>query len=255
MGLFQKLFGKVVEATNNFDLVQNAGDRVLNITIAYNQYGAYAVPLSGQNRTLNQRLLKGEVFEPDTIRFVIDNCGDGDIIHAGTAFGDFLPAFSNAIGGDSKIWAFEPNPVNHRCAMMTMLLNDLSNIELFSCGLGASSGEVTLQLTDKKGRSLGGSSTIVEAVKEGVMSEQIQIRSLDEVIPADRNVSILQLDVEGHEEEALKGALKTIKRCRPILILENDQKVTESQWFKSEVMSLGYQVKGKLHYNALVVPD
>jgi FkbM family methyltransferase len=254
MGLFQKLFGRIVEAKNNYHLVKSEHSRVMNIAIAYNQYGAYAVPISGQHRTLNQRMLKGEVFEPDTIRFVIDNCGDGDIVHAGTAFGDFLPAFSRAIRKDAKIWAFEPNPMNLRCAHMTMLLNDLSNIELFSCGLGEFTAELTLQLTDKKGRNLGGSSTIVKAVKQGVMSQEIKVRSVDEVIPEDRKISILQLDVEGHEEEALKGAINTIRRCRPILILENDHKVTDTEWFKENIMSLDYEIKGKLHYNALVMP-
>ena len=254
MGIFQKMFGKIVEAKNNYHLVKNDDGKVMNITVAYNEYGAYCVPLSGQHRTLNQRMLKGEVFEPDTIRYVMEHCGKGDIIHAGTAFGDFLPAFSNALAEGSKVWAFEPNPVNYRCSLMTMLLNDLTNVELYPCGLGESTGELTLQLTDSKGRSLGGSSTIVEAVKQGVVSEQIEIRSVDEVVPVDRHVSILQLDVEGHEEEALKGAIATIQRCKPILILENDKKVTESEWFISEVLSLGYTVQGKLHYNALVVP-
>ena len=30
----------------------------------------------------------------------------------------------------------------------------------------------------------------------------------------------MQLDVEGHEQQALLGAMLTIARCRPLLILE-----------------------------------
>jgi len=66
--------------------------------------------------------------------------------------------------------------------------------------------------------------------------DDIEIVAIDEVIPADHNISILQLDIEGYEEQALKGCLKTIKRNRPILILEDDQKITKSEWFKLNVL-------------------
>ena len=66
--------------------------------------------------------------------------------------------------------------------------------------------------------------------------DDIEIVAIDEVIPADRNISILQLDIEGYEEQVLKGCLKNIKKNRPILILEDDQKITKSEWFKLNVL-------------------
>ena len=66
MGIFQKLFGKIVKAENNYQLVpEKSREFVIEASIAYNEYGAYCVPLSSQHRTLCQKILKGEAFEPN----------------------------------------------------------------------------------------------------------------------------------------------------------------------------------------------
>ncbi len=256
MGILQKVFGITVKAQNNYQLLPpERHGQVINASIAYNEHGAYCVPLSSQHRTLCQRILKGEVFEPDTIQYIMNNAGDGDIIHAGTFFGDFLPALSRSVVEGKHVWAFEPNSENYRCAQVTMVLNDIKNVHLIHAGLGAreASGEVIVE--DKKGKGLGGCSRIVESVGEGHVTEEVNIVSLDQVIPLDREISILQLDVEGYEEKALQGGIELIKRCRPILILEDDQGVTKGQWFKDHILTLGYRIDSNLHYNKLVLPN
>ncbi len=74
---------------------------------------------------------------------------------------------------------------------------------------------------------------------------------IDEAVPADRQVSILQLDVEGHEQPALAGALATIRRCRPIIILEvlPESNLIDGSWFRDQVLALGYRKTGDLHAN------
>ena len=128
----------------------------MNVHVAYNKYGAYCMPVSSQHRTLNQKILKGEVFEPDTIQYMIDNAKDGDIVHAGTFFGDFIPAFSKAVSNEAKIWAFEPNPESFRCAQITNMLNGIQNVSLVNAGLGDKESKINLTTKDKKGVSLGG---------------------------------------------------------------------------------------------------
>ena len=50
------------------------------------------------------------------------------------------------------------------------------------------------------------------------------------------------------------GALETIKRCRPILILEDDHGFTKGQWFKDTILSENYKLDKKLHYNQVILP-
>ena len=255
MGIINKCFGKRVVAQNNYKLVPESMASTLNVTIAYNKYGAYCMPASSQHRTLNQKILKGDVFEPDTIEYMADNVKEGDIIHAGTFFGDFIPALSKAVSKEAKIWAFEPNPESYRCSQITMILNDVQNVSLLHAGLGDKKSKIELTTKNKKGVSLGGSSSINSASKSSGTTEEIQIETIDETIPNDRSVSIVQLDIEGFEKQALMGALATIKRCRPILVIEDDHGFTKSDWFKDNILSLNYKRDKKVHYNQIVLPQ
>ena len=225
-------------------------DGVLNALIAYNKFGAYCTPISSQRRPAVQTILKGNVHEPDTIAFIRKNCKNGDVVHAGTYFGDFLPALSSGLSPEARLWAFEPNDENYRCAEITLLLNQLKNIVLTNAGLGASSGEKKLIVQNEKGLPLGGGSHIVNS-KEDSNAMNVQVVSIDEVVPEDRDVTIIQLDVEGYEKQALEGALKTISRCKPHLILEDQKQVAKSKWFKEHISSLGYVATGMVHLNSV----
>ncbi len=226
----------------------NQANKVLNCMIAYNEYGGYCVPISSKQRIAVQLILKGEVYEPDTINYMRTNCGDGDIIHAGTFFGDFLPGLSSGIGPENKIWAFEPNPENYKCASITKQINQLDQVVLHNAGLGAEPSKAQMMVQNEKGVNLGGASTIVSKDHQKGQLVEIEIASIDNAIPNHRKISIIQLDVEGYEEQALKGAIETIKRCKPIIILEN---LPDESWLKENILSLGYKATGKLHHNTV----
>lgn len=228
--------------------------------ISENRYGSYCVPASSSHRIAARKILANEVYEPKTIEFMMSNCGDGDIVHAGTYFGDFLPALSKSCGEKSKVWAFEPNPENYRCAKITIQINDISNVVLSNAGLGARKGSVRMRTTDSAGRSLGGSSYIDDKNRNDIPGlVSVEIVTVDEMLGKDRPVSIIQLDVEGFEKEALSGALKTIGRYYPIIILETRPNSTlfESDWFSDNVLKLGYKMKKHIHGNKVFVfePD
>lgn len=49
----------------------------------------------------------------------------------------------------------------------------------------------------------------------------IQVRRLDDLIPADMPVSLLKIDVEGGELGVLKGAVKLLERDKPLVVFEH----------------------------------
>ena len=220
--------------------------------IAYNKYGGYCLPLNSIQRPALQATLRGVVWEKQTLEFMRENCRGVDIIHAGTYFGDFLPRLSGVCDNDAVIWAFEPNPINHHCAEITRLINKLDNVNLHNAGLGQSDTSGVLNTIDPQGRSMGGSSTIIDEDTEidSAYIETIRIVSLDSVIPKNRNISLLQLDIEGYEKQALLGGMDLIKRCAPILLLENP--LPDTIWLEKHIFSLGYSVTGVVQGNSIL---
>ena len=104
------------------------------------------------------------------------------------------------------------------------------------------------------GVALGGASHIVRHQAGAISvsandSRPVQVVTIDDIVPADRPVSIVQLDVEDHEQYALTGALQTIRRSRPILILET---LPEAGWIEQNLTPLGYRQEAKVPHNFIL---
>jgi FkbM family methyltransferase len=214
--------------------------------VAKNMHGRYCVPASSQHRPAAATVLKGQVWEARTLAFIAANCGTGDIVHAGTYFGDFLPALSKALAPGARLWAFEPSSENHACALRTIELNGLSNVTLMRAGLGdrAETGNLAI---GKPGMAGGGACRIRRREKPGVDHERVPLVTVDETVPEERTVSVLQLDVEFFEQEALGGALRTIARCRPLILIETLPR--DLEWYNANILALGYCDLGAINRN------
>jgi FkbM family methyltransferase len=256
MPIAQRVYWKLFDSSARTDFSKKEYEALgaLKCKVSYNKYGGYCVPLSSHHRPAAQKILSNDVYEPKTIKYILSNCNNGDVIHAGTYFGDFLPALAKGVATDAKIWAFEPNPENFRCARITLEINDIANTVLTNAGLGDKHETLLVKTIDDNGRALGGASQIItDKSNDSAGAESVQIVTVDDEVESDRDVSIIQLDVEGHEKEALTGALKTIRRCLPIIILEvlPNSTLLESDWFFDNILSLGYRRIHGIHSNSV----
>jgi len=232
-----------------------APEHAAKVLIGANRYGTYCVPASGVTTPAARAVLSGRVYEPDTLALLRAEAGGRDVVSAGTFFGDFLPALSTVLSDPAaRVWAFEPNPESFRCAEMTVSLNGLSNVVLTNAALGATAGSGVLVTCEAGGGSLGGRSHLAGAgVDPSVAGEHggataVAVASLDAAIPEDRDVGIVQLDLEGYELEAVRGAVRLIERCRPLLVLES---VPADRWFEQLLSDLGYETVGRAHWNTV----
>jgi FkbM family methyltransferase len=217
----------------------------LTSRIAVNKYGRYCVPRSSQHRPAARAVLAGKIWEPKTVAFL---CGlSGDLVHAGTYFGDFLPALERSRSEDALLWAFEPNRENYRCAVATAELNDLRKLRLMNAGLGKENCRLPIITRTRRGRALGGMSHIVDRAP-GIFDRTALIVKLDDVVPAERQIAAIQLDIEGFEQKALAGALGIIRRCRPVLILET---ALDPGWVAENLALLGYAATGNIEGNTV----
>ena len=174
----------------------------------------YLVPRYAVHRPACQAVLSGRRYEPlthDLVRDLLSARG-GDLIHAGTFFGDMLPSFSRRCPG--TVYAFEPVLENYLLAKLSIEQNDLANVAIFNAGLGSGLSIARVDTGEQAGPHQGGASHMAEK------GQRTCLMTIDSLGLAD--VSVIQLDVERFELEALRGAVQTIEACRPTILIEDN---------------------------------
>ncbi len=203
--------------------------------IAKNAYGLYSIPKEVEYTYTAQLILEGGVHEDTTIEY-LKSIG-GNIIHSGSGFGDFLPALKDC----DKVFTFEPNPLMYQSSLETISLNNLQNIEIHPYAIGDHDGIAILKHIDEKGLEMGPRS---EMSDDGI---KVKITKLDSIIPKDVKISLIHLDLEGYEFDALKGAKEIIERDKPIIVLEID---TRAVVYNDFMLSLNYIPHKQLIFNS-----
>lgn len=200
-----------------------------DFVVATNPNGKFCIPNNYLHRPVPRMLARGEIYEPETQDYLADLSATGDIICGGAFVGDFLPRIARAARPGGQVHTFEPNPVSFACAQHTIELNGLMNCILHPCGVGRSSGVMNLQVTKPNGNAMAARARIVPDKIDGATIE-IPIISLDDLVPADCPVSAIQLDIEGHEIEAIEGAVRIIHDNSPVIIVEAEKPRSKQQY-------------------------
>ena len=118
--------------------------------------------------------------------------------------GDTAAEFIEACNNNFRhLYAFEPNPKNFR--KLTKNLPDSDKITLYNTAAGRENGVVKISANEGRMSRENGSGKTVE----------IPVLAVDEAVP--ENVTVLKLDVEGGEREAILGASRHIENGAKIL--------------------------------------
>jgi len=111
-----------------------------------------------------------------------------------------------------RVLTFEPEPTNYYC--LTQNTAHLGNVTAYAAALGNDAGvTVTMQLEPAEAGNSG-----AYYVSGGGSIAVVRIDDLE--LP---DVDLIYLDIEGSEADALLGAAETIRRCRPVIGVEDKQ--------------------------------
>lgn len=138
------------------------------------------------------------------------------VVDGGAHLGLHTYPLCKKVGHRGRVYAIEPIP---RLANM-MKEKALPQLRVIEAALMDSPGEVTFyHCTNDEGRS---------AIKRNIYPVEptldifkVAARTLDTIIPHNENVRFIKLDLEGAEFYALRGAMRILKRDRPLVVFEH----------------------------------
>lgn len=119
----------------------------------------------------------------------------------------------------SRVYAYEPN--SRLAARLKKAVS--ANVTVIEAGLSDHVGTAVLTVPYIDGRQIHGFGTIEEHSFDGQISQaHIALKRLDN--EQYENIGFIKIDVEGHEEAVIRGALGLISRCHPRLLVEIEQR-------------------------------
>ncbi len=205
--------GKVVVKTNFGFKIQIDPTFDKNIENVIYQRGVYEL---GTLTVLQSLLKQGDVF-----------------VDVGANIGFLSLAGAYKVGKEGKVYAFEPVPDTFEMLKINKTINQFAQIKLTQVALGNKEKEETIY---SETENRGGASIINHTSKKGI---KIKVKRLDDINIIEK-INIIKIDVEGFEFEVLKGAEKTIKKDKPVLIIEYSKMRANSakdleiyEWIKS----------------------
>ncbi len=164
---------------------------------------------------------------------------NGIIIDVGSYIGDSILIFRKHFP-DNQIIGFEATTCNYEMALQTLKLNNLKNVLVENLALGDKEGSLTLSTDQGSGNSWEFSylSEKVEHCKMETFDNYVKKHKI-------KKVGLIKVDIEGAEQLFIRGALETIKRDKPIILMSIYHNYDDLMHIKPffEKLNLGYTFK------------
>ena len=203
---------------------------------------------------IQQRILtEKKYYEKDNLDYICKNWENGKvgndikngcILDIGTNIGNHTLYFFNE-AKISKAICFEPINSTFDILCKNIKLNHLEEkVDLRNMAVGEHNGLSSVKFYDKE--NIG--STQIAINKNG----DIPIISIDSLHIED-NIKLVKIDVEGFETNVIRGAINTIRKNKPYIMIEIQDE--NFDFIKSELKKLGYDYMnlGGINYFFFVV--
>ena len=175
-----------------------------------------------------------------------------NLIDVGSNTGAFM--FLSLFNPNINCFAIEPNPIIFSILNENIELNNLKdNVKSFNLGIWENERELMLRVpTDKIDSGLatfGDGNRFKYNNKNGDFEEYIvNCNTIDNLVVNWEldSVDVIKIDTEGAELAVLNGAIRTIQKYHPLILMEYDSKNTLQFGYEREAL---YQTLQSLGYN------
>ncbi len=188
-------------------------------------YGNYKLPEPG----FAQFIFENKHFVPSLKH--LETIKSRDIVDVGGWIGDTALIFSEFT--DKKVYVYEPSKNNFEKMKKTISMNKKTNIFPINLALGETTGYQEL-FDDGPSTSTNGAGNNVFISEFSTLDEEAYKKNMD--------IGLIKVDIEGNEQNFLKGAINTIKKFTPTMMISIYHSAYDFFYIKKfiEDLDLGY---------------
>lgn len=138
------------------------------------------------------------------------------VVDIGANIGYFTMLSASLVGPSGSVLAIEPNPESVKVLEASRRANSFDQVTVLQVAAGRAPGLLVLN------PSYSNAMTSAPPDEVSALMRSITVPSfrLDDLIPRDRTIDFVKIDVEGAEYNALLGASEMLKRCHPTVVSE-----------------------------------
>jgi FkbM family methyltransferase len=176
---------------------------------------------------IQETILIERVWDPTLTEFINATLKPGHVfVDIGAHAGYFTLLAARRVGPEGRVLAFEPNPQLAAQARRNVERSKLTNVVLEEGACSDTTETATLYLFDVS-NSGRGSLSGANAGAGGAV--QVPCTPLDLVVERRHltQVNLIKIDVEGAELKVLRGMTETIRRTRPIILIELEPRLLQ----------------------------
>jgi FkbM family methyltransferase len=156
-------------------------------------------------------------YEVEETRFLEEYVKPGWVVaDVGANIGYFTMLLARLVGPTGIVHAFEPAAPAYEVLLRNSKLNYAENVRAHKIALGGSTGVVPLAWGP------AGNSGKTQLGRSGGADEHVSLTTLEQFVEQHNlaRLDLLKVDIEGSELRFLEGAISSLRRFRPIILLE-----------------------------------
>jgi len=161
------------------------------------------------------------------IEFLAAKVRAGDTaVDIGCHKGGFLFWMRRYVTASGKVHGFEPQPQLAQYLKEIAAMQGWDNVIVEAAGVSSANGSMELHVPASRGEASPGATFSSGGLNEPHYSIRVPVVTLDDYFTRQGNprIACIKCDCEGHEIEVFKGAERILRRDRPVLLFECEQR-------------------------------
>lgn len=138
------------------------------------------------------------------------------VVDIGANIGYFSMLSASIVGADGYVLALEPNPQNAKLLEASRKVNGFGHVSAVQVAASSATGLLVLHTS----YSTGTTSDLADDLNAVLGADTVACMTVDSLLPGERRIDLIKIDIDGAEYKALLGCQRTIQRHRPVIVSE-----------------------------------